>query len=186
MKTYIHSLGIVSGNELARIDNLIHQKTVCKGEVLLHENEICCYLYFVTSGTLRSYYFNYEGNEITDCIAFPGEFMSSFSSFIRHQPSHKTIQALLDTEYQFISYDDLETLYDSSINWQKTGRRLIEQQYIIQEVHFTNYQQHNGTTRYEYLLKNYTRQVNQIPQHYIASYLGISARHLTRIRKALL
>ncbi len=186
MKKYLASLNILTASELNLIDNYLERRTVEKGTVLLEENKVCRELFFVVSGVVRSFYYNYKGEEVTSCIAFDSEFMAAYPSFIQQQKSRETIHILQHTEIEVISYDNLEKLYDSSIAWQKLGRKLVENQYVFMEQHFTEFQQQNGSHRYEYLLKNYPKQLHQIPQPYIASYLGISTRQLTRIRKSLL
>ncbi|MBW3519825.1 Crp/Fnr family transcriptional regulator [Flavobacterium sp. NKUCC04_CG] len=186
MKEYLASLNILSTSELNQIDAYIVKRTVEKAAVLLEENKVCRELMFVVSGVLRSYYWNYKGEQVTSCIAFDNEFMAAYPSFIQQQKSQETIHALQHTEIEAISFENLEKLYDSSMAWQKIGRKLVENQYVFMNQHFTEFQQQNGSHRYEYLLKNYSKQLNLIPQHYIASYLGISTRQLTRIRKSLL
>lgn len=186
MKGYIRSLDILDTKELDFIDNHVVKKSFRKDEFLLRTNSICKELYFVRSGALRSFSVDNNGDEITHCIAFDNEFMCDFHSFISQQPSRQTIHALLGSDVEVIKYEDLEKLYDSCIGWQKVGRKIIEQQYISMEQHFIMFQQDDSSGRYEYLLKNYRRQLSLIPQHYIASYLGISTRQLTRIRKSLL
>lgn len=186
MKEYIESLNILSPDELSKIDNCLISKIVSKGEVLLQENEVCKDLYYVQSGALRSYYTNEKADDITYCIAFENELICSFSSFILQKPSQEIIHVLLDSFIQIIDYNSLQELYESSINWQKVGRIMMEKQYVIMEQHITKFQEHGGYDRYRYLLDNYPKQLNMIPQHYIASYLGISTRHLTRIRKSIL
>lgn len=186
MKAYIQTLNILDSNELNLIDDYITKKNVEKDSVLLRNNSICEELYFVRSGALRSFHINNDGVEVTSCIAFDGEFMCDFSSFILQQSSQEAIHSLLESEIEIIKYNDLESLYDTSISWQKVGRKIIEKQYIQMEQHFAKYQQNNSLGRYEYIYKNYPRRLALIPQHYIASYLGISTRQLTRIRKTFL
>lgn len=186
MKEYLASLNILSTSELNQIDAYIVKRRVEKGAVLLEENKVCRELLFVVSGVLRSYYWNYKGEQVTSCIAFDNEFMAAYPSFIQQQKSRETIHALQNTEIEVMRFEDLEKLYDSSMAWQKLGRKLVENQYVFMDLHHTEFQQQNSSHRYEYLLKNYSKQVNMIPQHYIASYLGISTRQLTRIRKSLL
>lgn len=186
IKTYINSLNILTSNEINAIDNYTIKKVFQKNTVLLENGSVCKKLYFVNYGALRSFYTNSDGDEITNCIAFNNEFMCDFPSFIQQEPSQHSIHVLLESEIEIIEHEDLENLYDTSIGWQKVGRKIIEMQYIMMEQHIEKLQQGRSIGRYEYILKNYPRQLALIPQHYIASYLGISTRQLTRIRKSLL
>lgn len=186
MKDYFRALNILSETELEMITPFIQHQTMQKGQTLLHLDTVCHKLYYIKSGVLRSYYWNYDSDQVTSCIAFDNEFMTSFPSFIQQQKSKEVIHALQNTIVEYITHADLESLYDSCINWSKLGRKLVEHQYVIMDQHVTEFQKQKSSFRYEFLLKHYPFQVNQIPQHYIASYLGISTRQLTRIRKSLL
>ncbi len=185
MKKYIEKLNILSQEELNQIDDKLHQLSVEKGTILLEEGSVSDKLFIVKSGTLCNLYEDTDAEERINCMAFNGEFSCSFSSFMSGNPAHESIIALLDSELEYINQKDLEALFDSSISWQKVGRKFIELHYILMEEHFTNFQQKNGAIRYEYLLRNYPQQVRAIPQKYIASYLGISTRQLTRLRKSI-
>lgn len=185
MKNYIRALNILSSEELNQIDDKLHQLSVEKGDILLHEGNISDKLFMVKSGTLCNIYEDEAAEDRINCMAFEGEFTCSFSSFMSGLPARECIVALLDSEVEYIEQQDLEALFNSSILWQKVGRRFIEEHYILMEKHFTSFQQKNGAVRYEFLLRNHPQPVRMIPQKYIASYLGISTRQLTRLRKSI-
>lgn len=186
MKSYFESLKLLSQFELDQLDQFIKNEPIPKNTFILNSESVCTELIFVKSGVLRSFFINYDGEEATLCLAFDGEFMADYSSLISQQPSKETIHSLVESDIDRINYHDLEFLFNSSISWQKVGRRLIELQYLAMEKHFTQFQQNKGLERYSYLLQHYATQLNLIPQSYIASYLGISSRQLSRIRKSLL
>lgn len=185
MKKFIESLNILSQEELNQIDDKLHQRSVSKGTVLLKEGMVSDKLFIVKSGVICNIYEDDNTEQRINCMAFNGEFSCSFSSFMSGSPARESIVALLDSQLEYINQKDLEFLFDSNLYWQKVGRKFVEFHYILMEEHFTSFQQKNGAIRYEFLLRNYPQQVRAIPQKYIASYLGISTRQLTRIRKSI-
>ncbi|MNR10439.1 hypothetical protein D3C85_1266910 [compost metagenome] len=112
--------------------------------------------------------------------------MASFSSFITRELAQENIQALADTELQIITHENLEKLYKIGIHWQEIGRKLTEMEYVTLQKRMISFQKLSGKQRYEELYKNHQKYIKLIPLQYLASYLGITPRHLSRIRKAIL
>lgn len=186
MKEYIRLLNILSEDELNQIDEFLISDTIKKGDYLVQEGEICKKIAFIKRGVLRSYFIDEKGEEITNCITFENGLMSAYSSYITQKPTFENIQAIVDTEIQFILKENMEILFNSNIRWQKAGRILSEEQYLNLENRIISFQKDAAVVRYQSLLKNHPEYIKQIPLHYISSYLGISTRHLTRIRKVIL
>ncbi|MBE8728149.1 Crp/Fnr family transcriptional regulator [Flavobacterium hungaricum] len=186
MKSVFQSIQKLSAEELSLLDDLITFRTLKKGEVLLDENQICNEIVFIKKGILRSFFVNHKGDEITNCFAFENELMASFASFIQEEKAEESIQALTDTELQILDRKGLEKLYRSSSNWQETGRKLTEIEFVNLHKRMVSFQKLSGTQRYEELYQNHRKYVELIPLQYLASYLGITPRHLSRIRKAVI
>ncbi len=186
MKSVFQSIQVLPQNELELLDDLITFRKLKKGELLLQENQVSNEIVFIKKGVLRSYFFNHQGDEITNCFAFENEFMASFSSFITQNVAEENIQAIADTEVQVISRESLEKLYALGIHWQEIGRKLTEMEYVTLQKRMISFQKLSGTQRYEELYKDHKKYLQLIPLQYLASYLGVTPRHLSRIRKAIL
>ncbi|WP_347049512.1 Crp/Fnr family transcriptional regulator [Flavobacterium olei] len=186
MKSVFKSVQNFSDVELNLLDDLVQFRTLKKGELLLTENEVCNEVVFIKKGILRSFFVNHKGDEITNCFAFENEFMASFASFITEEKAEENIQALADTELQVLNRKDLEKLYQSGFNWQETGRKLTELEFVNLHKRMVSFQKFSAAQRYEELYKNHQRYVQLIPLQYLASYLGVTPRHLSRIRKAVI
>jgi CRP-like cAMP-binding protein len=183
MIEFLKSLESLTDKDLQIIESLLTQKSLIKGEFLIQEGKVCDEIVFIKSGVLRSFYFNNEGKEITHCIIFENNLMSAFSSYITQTPTLENIQALFNTELLVLHRNELNYLFDSSINWQKTGRILTEIQYVEIEKRIVSFQKQTAKERYENLLINHSNFIKYIPLQYLASYLGITPRHLSRLRK---
>ena len=112
--------------------------------------------------------------------------MASFASFITKEKAEENIQALTDTEVQVLSRKSLEKLYQSGYNWQETGRKLTEIEFVNLNKRMISFQKLSGAQRYEELFQHHQKYLQFIPLQYLASYLGVTPRHLSRIRKATL
>jgi CRP/FNR family transcriptional regulator, anaerobic regulatory protein len=156
-----------------------------KKEFLLQEGDRCDHITFVNSGCLRLFY-NVDGAENTIQFFFGDSWYTDYASLLTGQPTIENLQALQESEVvQFKKYD-LYKLFDSMPVFEKVGRIFAENAYLA--ISQLNQMKTNEEPeiRYLNLLKTRPELVQQIPQHYIASYLGIKPETLSRIRKRIL
>lgn len=148
---------------------------------LLQEGQVSRTMYFIEKGCLRTW-INDDGKEITTQFFFEGEAVSSIESFRTGQPSAYSIESLEPTILQSISQHDFQALMETSPELKKQleehlFRRLTQAQQQL----YTNLR-NSPQQRYEELMMRNPHIVQRVPQHYIASYLGITPVSLSRIR----
>lgn len=185
LKSHLQSFNILSDREIEDFIAASTTKHLDKLEYYIKEGETCNSVTFVVSGILRSYYTSDKGDDITYCITFPNNLMTAYSSFLTKQPTQETIQAITPTELLVISKEKIEGLVDKNHNWMNFQKIIAEQQYIEVEKRLFLMQGSSASKRYEELLKNQPEYVKNIPLQYLASYLGVTQRHLSRIRKEI-
>lgn len=163
----------------------LSQKTYAKGELILHENEVCDKIFFLDKGFVRMYYLDKNGDEInyrfTDCQ----NFFLDFQSFLTKRPSLFYWQAIQKVEVLTISYQEVQDVYKKSNTWNLFGRLIAEQVYLQlnERVEMLLFMQ--PMERYMQMLQKYPNIISQIPQLHIASFLGIKPETLSRIRKKM-
>jgi CRP-like cAMP-binding protein len=185
MKEFLKSFNLLTNNELDEVEKYISIRILNKGEFFITEKKICTEVAFIQSGILRSFYNSTDNEEITNCISFENELTSAFSSFITQLPTDENIQAISDSVLLVLTKDDLEMLYKSSATWQEIGRLLTEMQYVELEKRIVSFQKFSAKQRYQELLKHHSKYIQFIPLQYLASYLGITPRHLSRLRREI-
>lgn len=183
MKDFFRSFEFLTEDELNLIDSLAIKRLIKKGDFLTREGNVATEIALIKSGILRLFYTNAGGEEITGCLAFDNEILSAYSSLITQQPSEESIQAVCDTEIITLSKTNLDTLYNSAASWQKIGRIIAEMHYIELSKKIMSFQKDSAKERYDQLIKKQPEYIQAIPQHQLASFLGITPRHLSRIRK---
>lgn len=183
LKHFLQSFNILTVIEIDDFIQLINYKRFKKWEYFIKEGEICKQIAFVLTGSLRSYYTSDKDEEVTYCITFPNSLMTAYSSFLTAQPTMENIQAITNTELLIIPKDKFEKLVQQNPNWVYVLKTIAEQQYIELEKRIFQLQKSDATKRYADLLKYQPEYIQKIPLQYLASYLGISPRHLSRIRK---
>ncbi|WP_126972674.1 Crp/Fnr family transcriptional regulator [Gynurincola endophyticus] len=162
-----------------------HAEKLQKGAYFIRHGEICKQLAYIHQGLLRSFFVDEKGNEITYCFCTDNDIETSFKSFITHTPSELSIQALEDTTLLVIYQKDLQYLLDKFIFWNKISRLLTEKEYLKMEEHASQSKTDLAKEKYLRLLRERPQLLQKVPLYYIASYLGISNRHLTRLRKEI-
>jgi CRP/FNR family transcriptional regulator, anaerobic regulatory protein len=181
----IKSIAALNEAEEKAFLSILEVKIFKKKEYLLQEGKVCNKITFVNNGCMRLFY-NVEGLENTIQFFFGDSWYTDYASFLTGKPTIENIQALEESEVVQLKKDDLYKLYNTMPIFEKVGRVFAENAYL--SISQLNQMKTNEEpeVRYINLLKTRPELVQQIPQHYIASYLGIKPETLSRIRKRIL
>lgn len=179
------SFKIFSEQEITDVLECFVIRRLGKDDIFVHEGEKCSEIAFIQSGIFRSYLYSENGKETTFCFRFPNDLLASYSSFITGKPSVETIQAISNAELMILKKAKIEELSENNQSWTRFLKLIAEQEYIELEKRFFQFQRENASQRYKMLIKNHPDYVQNIPLQYLASYLGITQRHLSRIRKEI-
>lgn len=163
---------------------LIKIRDLKKNDYFVREGEVAKYISFTQKGYLRVFY-NHDGNEITRDISPLHSFVTALPSFISHEPSFEVIQAITDCKLFVIYRDDLEDLYNHYINWQKVGRRVMEEMFVETQNRIYSFITKSAEMRYKEMMNKFPDIFRHVPLQFIASYLGITSQSLSRLRKAI-
>lgn len=184
MKAFLQSFELLTEEEIASFQDMLVPKILKKGDYFIQEGSVCKEVAFVRSGFFRSYYYSSSGEELTYCFTFQNSFLAAYSSFLTQKPTEENIQAMMDVEMLSLSREKIIELENSSTNWLKVLKRLAEEEYVKMEKRIFLLQKESAETKYQDLLKHHPDYLRLIPLNYLASYLGITQRHLSRIRAA--
>lgn len=179
----IDTLEIIDNSALELLDAHVKIRHLKKGEFFIQAGQKCNEIAFVNSGMLRSYYLTESGDDFTYCVCFEHEFMSAYSAYITGNQAVEYIQALVDCELCIIQKSFIEKQAENNHSTSKLMRFFAEQYILDLEHRVFSHQKENAKKRYEYFLKNHPKYLSDIPLQHLASYLGITQRHLSRIRK---
>lgn len=167
--------------EWEKFRHLFNRQEISAKTVLLREGQISKTAYFIEKGCLRSW-FNNNGKDITFQFFFEGQGVSSFESFKTNQPSLFTIESIEPSTVLSISKKDFQFILDSSPEIKNEIEEQISHRVIHYQQLFLSRIKDKPEKRYKELLKQHPEIAQRIPQHYIASYLGITPVSLSRIR----
>lgn len=183
LKQVINNLISLSPLEMDFMLSFFKPVSLKKDEYFLEIGQKCNEVAFVKTGLLRIFYPNDKGEETTCYFPLPGEFVTSFSSFTAQTPSVESIQAILPSEIFVVTKQDLETLYQKLPASQELSRKTAENVAMIMEKRIALFLNNSADERYQFLLKYNPILIQTVPLHYLASYLGVTPQHLSRLRK---
>ncbi|SDE99007.1 cAMP-binding domain of CRP or a regulatory subunit of cAMP-dependent protein kinases [Mucilaginibacter pineti] len=156
-------------------------KSLKKKEHLISEGSVCNFIGFVSSGTLRSYVKNNEG-EFNNDFYFDNDFVSAYTSFLTQMPTNCNIEALTDSTIHYISYDKLNKLIAQDNAFLKLSKYISDTYFIRKCKRETSFLKHSATERLEGLSALYPGIGQRVSQYHIASYLGVKPESLSRIK----
>lgn len=182
---YFQSFNLFSKDEIKEFLNLFEFRKVGKNEYFIHEGEPCKEVAFIQSGIFRSFYISEDGKDMTYCFRFPNTMIAAYSSFISGNLSKENMQAITDAELLILKKETVDEWIEDNLNWTKFLKSIAEQEYMELETRFFQLQRDSAAQRYSTLLTNHPDYIQNIPLQYLASYLGITQRHLSRIRKEI-
>ncbi|MDD3638085.1 MAG: Crp/Fnr family transcriptional regulator [Bacteroidales bacterium] len=174
-----------SVNKWEKFRPLFDQLEVPARTTLLAEGEISRTMYFVEKGCLRTWV-NNDGKEITTRFFFEGDSVSSIESFMTNQASLYSIESLEPCTLLTLSQERFKNAIANSAELKMDFETHLFNRLLQAQKHFYSFLKNNPQQRYEDLLEKYPHIIHRVPQHYIASYLGITSVSLSRIRKRLL
>jgi CRP-like cAMP-binding protein len=174
----------VSEQELNSFLSLAFCKTFKRQENISLPNVIPNEIFFINKGIIRVLITDKEGTEHTIHFALENQFIADYSNFIQQQPSFYTLQALEETEVVVLPRKAIDWGYQNLVEGQKMGRLIAEYYFIYQDDRIKNTYTRTPKERYDTISQVFPDIHNRVPQHMIASYLGITPIHLSRLKKA--
>jgi len=161
-------------------------RKIAKGDFFNMQSMVCNDLGLVVRGIFRIFYRDPETEEEKNLFFFSeNQFVVSFRSFISQNPCWYFIEAMEDSEIIFISYRDLNALYEKNPNWGKFGRLLAETFFAYAQSRTEEFIFFSHEQRFLRLLEEHPNIVERIPAYHISSFLGITNPSLSRIRKRI-
>lgn len=171
-----------SEEELRIFNEHLQYKKIKKKTFLLQEGEICNFEAFIIKGCMRKYYIDKNGFEVILQFAIEDWWVSDIASFHEQKPSDLFIEALEDCEIFVLTPDKKEDLLTKAPRFERQFRLLVQKNLSATQSRLINSIAQTAYERYADFLKKYPKIPQRVAQHYIASYLGISAEFLSKVR----
>jgi CRP-like cAMP-binding protein len=152
---------------------------------LQQEGDICRYIYFIEEGAAYSYQLDDQGNQHVVQIALRNFWISDLNSFFTSAPGMFNIVTHTACTLRVMDKDNFEHLFIQFPIFERFFRILMQNAYCALQQRIATFNSIDAVDRYKAFIDQYPDVMQQLPQYLIASYLGITAPSLSRIRKQL-
>ena len=175
----------ITEEEYALMQSLFLPKKFKKGEFLLREGEISKYGAFVTRGCLRSYTVDTKGKEHIVQFAPEEWWIGNIESMRSGSPSAYFIDAIEDTEALLVDRPSFQKVIENVPAFASSFHTGIQKHANAKDQRIIASLSASAEERYTGFLQKYPSIAQRVPQHMLASYLGVSPETLSRIRKQM-
>ena len=182
------SMKLITGftdSELAIVMKHFETKTFKKKTNILKAGKTAKEVYFILSGCIRLFY-EKDGEDISAYFFTEKRFAGAYDSFISQKPSRLSMETLEDCEVLSISYEALQKLFNELPKMNEFVRKVLEERFVTLHDLFTSQILDSPEERYLNLQKERPELFNRIPQHQLATFLGITPVSLSRIRNRVM
>jgi len=172
----------LSDVELAYFNSLLHYRVIPKKTMLLLAGNVCNFEAYVIKGCVREYYIDRKGAEVTLQFAVEDWWVSDITSFEDQKVSSMNIETLEECELLMLSRQSKEQLLVQVPKLERMFRLMIQRHLSAIQSRLFKTITHTGMEKYLEFIKRYPTIPQRVPQHYIASFLGMSPEFLSKLR----
>lgn len=184
IREYFERIVIINDGDWEAFSSKLEKSVYPKNTTVLAFGKTEKYLSFIEKGSVRLFVPKVE-NDLTFGFCFENEFISAYDSFLLQNPCNYEVETLTKTILWRISYNDLQSVYAKTSIGSTIGRLIAENLFIIKSKREQSLLNETAEERYLSLFKNRPNLIKEIPQKFIASYIGITPQALSRIRKRI-
>lgn len=175
----------MSDLELQAFCEKVVLRSLKKSEYFVRCGEKSGEVAFVIQGVFKQFYVDHDNREYIRNFNTEFSPIAAYASLITGEASDISIQALLDAKIFSIPYQSLLELYEGFPTWQKFGRLMAERQLLVRGRRERQFLLDDARSRYRSFLSEFPGLESRIPAYEVASFLGINAVTLSRIKSQL-
>ena len=182
LRKFLGSFQFLNPEEMDIVVENTNIKEFKKGDILLREGEICQECYAVVRGCVREYYLK-NGQEKTTGFFTEGQAVNSFSSYTNQVPSKHFLQCAEDCLLTVGTQSLVDEMCERIPRLTAFIKTEVEKDAGALQERMASFMISSPEERFAQLMENNPGLMNRVPQHQIASYLGVTPESLSRIKK---
>ncbi|MXN90617.1 cyclic nucleotide-binding domain-containing protein [Flavobacterium sp. Sd200] len=179
---YLQSKLTITDAEVEMVKQICRLKKLRKKQYLLQEGDVWRYNAFVQKGLLRTYRVDNKGQEHVIQFSAENWWSGDRYSYLTETPARYNIEAIEDCDIVLITKVDYENLLEAIPALNTFVRHLVERSFIASQNRINADISFTAEEKYNDFVTTHPALLNRIPQHMIASYLGLTPETLSRVR----
>lgn len=182
---FLNSIAHISEDTFKEILKITEFKKVPAGTQIVKLDEVPTKIYMLVSGVIRCYISTETGKEFNKSFYLATSFVGSLTALLKSKPSMFVFEALTECKIYEVDYHKLMKLCDKNPKLKDLYTSILETLYVKYEKRLVEMISMDATCRYLELRRQSPNIDELISQYHIASYLGITAVQLSRIKKKI-
>ncbi|WNH10193.1 Crp/Fnr family transcriptional regulator [Thalassobellus suaedae] len=182
---YLNSISKISEETFEELQSISKLKRIPAGTQIIKLDEMTSKIYMLVYGVIRCYISTESGKEFNKSFYLPTSFVGSLTALREKKPSFFTFETLTDCKVYEVDYYELMKLCESNLVLKDLHNNILGMLYTQYEKRLVELISMDATKRYLELRKENPNIDELISQYHIASFLGITAVQLSRIRKKI-
>jgi CRP-like cAMP-binding protein len=183
IKTAFNTLSDIPENEWNEFADMLQLTNVESGNILFKKGNVIDSVVFILNGLFR-YYTEKDIEEHTIQFFSDGEFMTDFQSYSINEPTQFTFQALEDSRIIIIKRETIDDFCVKYSSFMFFAKKIAEKTMVEVRNERLKLLYSSAEENYQELMDKRPYLINKVQQKMLASYLGITPQHLSKIRKA--
>lgn len=187
-RAFAHALRAVSPlaqDELASVERHARVERLAAGETFLAAGDRAVDCGVVALGVMREYFPLADGREVTRSFAGPGEGVGSLSDLLSGAPARSAATAVTDVRLVLVPWVVLRDLAMRVPAWTQFLARTTERLYLAKAEREYQLLALDAAARYRAFCARYAQLEAAIPLRHVASYVGVTPEHLSRLRRRM-
>lgn len=180
---HINQFVSIDESEFEGITPYFSRKEVRKKALLMREGDRVLHEYFVLSGCLQMYFVDDQGAEHTVQFALKGWWLADYLALQKKKPTDFCIQAVEDSLLLSLSPTKREELLRGFPKMESYFRTVYQIAYGTYQTRMRYIQSYSKEEIFFKFRDAFPEFVNSVPQYLIASYLGLSAEYVSKLRR---
>ena len=185
LKQYLNAISPLSKETWKEISVLFKPKSLSMKDYFVEEHKQAKEIAFLEKGCVRAFFTNREAKEYNKQFFVAPSLIGAYTSLLTKEKNRIPQQALTECKIWVVNYNELETRYAKFHDLERLGRKVAEFYFLEKERKELEMALEDATERYLKFRHQFPTLEQLIPQYHIASYLGISATQLSRLRNKL-
>jgi len=182
LKEIIRNQINISEEDLNQFSNYLEIKPFNKKDFVSKQGDSVNEIYFLASGFIAHTTIDNKGKIHTTHFASNGQFLGDYSALISKSPAKYSIEVMEYSEIVIISNEALEWFYKNIKDGVNLARHIWNYFYLYLDQRLYDTYTLTPKERYDKMDKIFLNIHQRVPQHMIASYIGISKVHLSRLK----
>jgi CRP-like cAMP-binding protein len=183
LKTAVARHITLSDSDFEHFSSYFTLKKLRKRQYLLQQGDICRHLYYVNKGCLRSFEVDNADKEHILQFSVEDWWVGDMVSSLTQTPSQINIECLENCEILQIEQVALEKLYFEIPQLERFFRIITQNAYIAAQRRLLAVMSKPALERYLDFADRNPHIMQRVPNHLVASYLGITPESLSRLKK---